>query len=653
MIRPNPFLAIAAASLLAASSAHATTEPCNETFDSTFELIQQAIFDRNGCNSITCHSAASRAGGLDLSAAASYDNLVDAAVESVALRANVKRVFPAKKEDSLLWINLAAATLPDQWQAPLRSMPVGGLPPITLDELEVIRLWIESGAPQAGVVEGTGELLDACLPPPEPLETKPLAPPVAGTGVQLRAPTQIIPPHSESEVCFITPYDVTDQVPAMFRGEGDTFRYKRIEARQDPLSHHAVLVNYFGDTPLESPSWGPFICGGGERHGESCDPSNAAACGEGLCGSTPRPSVGCFGFGPGNAGIGLGNESLFNTMATGLGATTGVYAEAPLKGILVWNSHAFNVNDVDGKLDIWVNLEFAPPAEQEHQLRRFTVIDAMFGLDIPPYETREICGHHAISADARVIELSSHNHKRGVRFQTFEGAFRCQGGDNDGAPCSPITDDDDLGAPDLCAGAPCAARMPPGAGDCNGDLEVRVDEIVTGIGIALDLIPIVRCERADANGNGSVAVNEIVLAVRALLEPTLRDVAESTLYTSLSYADPAVTRFDPPLQLGDARSVDDERTFTFCGLYENGALDPATVKRQSTSPESVGGFPGGPCRTPVACAEGAVGRACSTDTDCDSSPGAGDGDCDACAVGFGTTTDDEMFILLGASFTEE
>ena len=37
---------------------------------------------------------------------------------------------------------------------------------------------------------------------------------------------------------------------------------------------------------------------------------------------------------------------------------------------------------------------------------------------------------------------------------------------------------------------------------------------------------------------------------------------------------------------------------------------------------------------------------------CDTVPGAGDGECDACPVAFGTTTEDEMFILLGAYFTQ-
>jgi len=638
-----------ASSLACLSSAHAGE--CSESFDSTFDLIRVAIFERNGCTSVTCHTSADAAGGLDLTEDAAFADLVDARVESVAVGASVRRVVPGKKENSLLWLNLAAASLPSTWQAPLRPMPLGGLPPLSIDELEVVRLWIEGGAPENGVVAGTADLLDACLPPPRPLETKPLDPPPPGTGVQLKAPMQMLPPRTENETCFISYYDVTDQVPERFRGPGgDTFRYRRIEARQDPLSHHAVVVNYTGTTPLHSPVWGAFTCGGGDDHGAPCDPSDPGACGDGVCGSTPMESVGCFGFGPGDASIGFGNESLFNTMAAGLGSVSGIYAEAPLEGILVWNSHAFNITEEAGKLDIWVNLEFAPPEEQVHELVRFTVIDRMFSLDVPPFGAQELCGHHVVSPRTRIIELSSHNHHRGVRFQTFEGAFRCRGGSNDGAACSPMNDDR-LGAPDLCAGAPCTALVPPAAGDCNGDLVVRVEELVSAVGVALSGNR-TRCLRADADDNGVVTIAELITAVRALLEPKLRDPVESTLYTNIFYADPAVVAFDPPKRLGGPNSVNEERTLTYCGLFENGVIDAASLKRRSLAPPAIGGFPGGPCARPVACVEGRIGAPCSVDADCDSAVGEGDGFCDACPVQFGTTTDDEMFILLGASYEE-
>lgn len=639
-------------------SASRTARACEAEYASTYDLIQTAIFDRHGCTSAYCHDAAA-AGGLNLSPGVSYDALVDAPVSSIAAKPPLVRVYPAKKENSLLWLNLAAATVPEQWTAPLRPMPQGGLPPLSLDELEVVQRWIEAGAPRDGVVEGTGEILDACLPPPEPLQIKPLDPPAPGTGVQLRAPRQTLPPRSEREVCFITYYDVTDQVPEQFRGANGTFRYKRIDARQDPLSHHAVVIPYTGNTPIDDPVWGPYTCGGGARDGQPCNPLDLAACGgDGVCHSLPQGAVGCIGFGPGDASIGVGNDSLFNTMAAGLGGVAGIYAEAPLKGMLVWNSHAFNTTDVPGKLDIWVNLEFAAPADQQHALRRFTEVVVQFGLDVPPFETRQLCAHYEVPARSHLLELSSHNHKRGKRFQIWEGRFACAGGPHPGAPCSPYGVDPGLSLVDPCAGTACDAKQPPAAGDCNADLAVSVSELVTGVNIALERAAMATCSRFDLDGNERVTVDELTTGVGALLRPALRDADDSLLYTSLSYADPAVRKFDPPHALAPDVSSAVERTLTYCGLYDNGFADPAEVKRRATSPPTTGGFPGGPCQIPTGCTAGRVGEKCSggspaqRDASCDTANGAGDGECDACTVRFGTTTEDEMFIILGAFYTD-
>jgi hypothetical protein len=413
-----------------------------------------------------------------------------------------------------------------------------------------------------------------------------------------------------------------------------------------------------GGTPLKDPVWGPYTCGGGARDGEACDPADLGSCGtDGVCHSEPRIAVGCIGFGPGDASIGVGNDSLFNTMAAGLGSVDGIYAEAPLKGMLVWNSHAFNTTDKPGKLDIWVNLQFAEPAEQRHELERFTDIFPQFGLEVPAFATRQICAHYPIPGGAHLLELSSHNHKRGKRFEVWEGRFACVGGRNDGAPCSPNGPDPGLSLADPCAGAPCRAPQPPAAGDCNADLRVSVNELVTGLNIALDAVPLDSCPRFDVDADERVAVDELVIGVGALLRPQERDPDASLLYTSLSYADPAVTKFDPPHVLAPKFATEAARTLTYCGLYDNGFLNPEEVKRRATSPLALGGF-GGPCQIPTGCVAGRVGESCAgaSETErhasCDSTAGAGDGECDACTVRFGTTTEDEMFILLGAYYAD-
>jgi len=135
--------------------------------------------------------------------------------------------------------------------------------------------------------------------------------------------------HSEREGCFVTYYDLTGKIPDRFLGaNGDTFFYKRIEARQDPLSHHAVVIPYHGTAEIHDTVWGGYTCGGGAKNGDACEPTDLDSCGaEGVCGSEFKPAVACIGYGPGDASIGVGNDSLFNTMAAGLGSVDGIYAE--------------------------------------------------------------------------------------------------------------------------------------------------------------------------------------------------------------------------------------------------------------------------------------------------------------------------------------
>ena len=626
-----------------------TAEECQEHYDSTFAALEHVVFEQHGCTSVTCHSGAAPAGGLDLSPGVAYDNLVDVAPQSVSLEQHpgLARVVPGNKKRSLLWLNVASAAQPAIWQAPLRPMPLGGLPPLSTDELALVQLWIENGATRDGVVPGTGELVHACLPPLEPLKTEPLRPPPPGVGVQMRAPRQVLPPKTERETCFVSYYDFTDQVPAEFRGPGgDTFRYKRVDARQDPLSHHAVVFVYQGATPITSPVWGPFTCKGGAQDGQPCVPTDLAACGaDAICSSPPVQAVACIGYGPGDAGIGTGEESLFSTMGSSIDGNEGIFEEAPLKGTLVWNSHAFNITDTPAPLDMWINFEFAAPQEQVRPLERFVDVTAIAKMMVPPFGTEEVCHRHTFDSGTRVLELASHTHWRGKRFRVFEGDFSCQGGPHAGDACSPFGPDPGLPSPDLCAGFPCASKQPPRAGDCDGDLTVSIDELVAAVNVALETQAPDSCVRADADDNGAVTVDELITAVDAALSPALRDADASLLYTSLTYADPLILTFDPPKLMGGAHTMPVERTVTYCALYDNGFAHPEDVKRNSRVPTN-----GRPC-APTNCAEGAVGQACSSDAQCDSSQGAGDGACDACPVGFGITTDDEMFVLAGSYVT--
>jgi pectate lyase len=55
-------------------------------------------------------------------------------------------------------------------------------------------------------------------------------------------------------------------------------------------------------------------------------------------------------------------------------------------------------------------------------------------------------------------------------------------------------------------------------GDCNGDDCVAVNELITGVNIALDHSPLSSCPSFDADGSGRIEINELVKGVNNLLE---------------------------------------------------------------------------------------------------------------------------------------
>ena len=556
-------------------------------FATTADLIQHAIFENHSCTADACHGSA-QSGGLDLTADA-VDHLVD--VPSTLDPAR-KRIEPGDPQHSLLFLKLAAKTLPDQY--PAAELGVGvpmpqALPALSQDELEAVRLWIYGGAPRTGTVKGVGDLLHGCTPEPQPIRIKPLDPPPAGEGVQLHMPPWTVDAHSEHEVCFASYYDVSALVPAEMRGpNGDTFCYNVEHLRQDPLSHHLIVNLYIGAYPPDDPGWGGFHCTGGPRQGEACAPTELGACGAGgECATTPIIRVGCDGVGPPDMGR---NAAQFagaqQTNATN-SFPDGAYRCVPLKGMIMWNSHAFNLTDRPGKLEAWLNFFFAKPADRLYAAAGIFNVSAIFKMVVPACQQQEVCNFNVLPQDANLFELTSHNHQRGKRWRTFRGEFSCQG--EAGPAGNPV---------------PCDPFSPT---QCS---------------------PGVACTDADGS-----------------------DPMERLLYTNFVYNDPVQLRFNPPLVFAGKRQ---QRTLTYCSLYDNGFTDPATMKRQSTSPLTP--FGTSTCSTPTTCYAGKVCQPCSGGTpearnrSCDSSDGAGDGMCDGCTLAGGVTTEDEMFLLLGSYY---
>jgi hypothetical protein len=127
---------------------------CSPTvfFDGTYDRIQRQIFDQ-GCALSGCHDSQSQTGDLILETGSSYTSLVDHAPQSPgAIAAGWLRVdgANASAENSFLFHKLTGDL--DGTQG--ARMPLTGG---RLDDhlVEIVRLWIEDGAPATGWVAGT------------------------------------------------------------------------------------------------------------------------------------------------------------------------------------------------------------------------------------------------------------------------------------------------------------------------------------------------------------------------------------------------------------------------------------------------------------------------------------------------------------------
>ena len=106
-----------------------------------FEQIQREVFDVH-CLSAGCHDVASQEAGLVLDAGVSYEDLVDVApTNAVAGAQGLLRVTPGDPEQSYLLVKLV-----NPGPALGSRMPLGQ-PPLTADEIDLVRSWILDGAP--------------------------------------------------------------------------------------------------------------------------------------------------------------------------------------------------------------------------------------------------------------------------------------------------------------------------------------------------------------------------------------------------------------------------------------------------------------------------------------------------------------------------
>lgn len=424
------------------SNTCAVTSGCSgESFDSTYEGIQAKIFDAYSCSESSCHG--SNSGRVNLTDGNSYAAIFN----QPANQSSLKLIEPGDQDLSFLYRKIAAKTLGGDYATGLPGSP---MPPtsstVAADPLDALRKWIRGGAPEDGVIEGTAELLDACLPEATPLKVVPLDPPAPGVGVQFYAPPWSLPSGSEREVCYTTCYDVSDQVPAEnktpcpdnYGGSSKTcFKWDSSVILQDAQSHHVITTMYTGASDWTDPKWGAWTCHGGDLAGTSCDPDPAqdevsASLGGGDCGSrsacssTVVDSVACTGYGP--------DDYTFSVLGGGSATTTrfggtqesrqevtmpdGVHSTLPEQACIVWNSHAFNLTDTDTTMEAYYNFSFAEPTDEDPMVAIFDA-DTIFAMNVPAFQKQEVCGTFVLPPNSYLFELSSHAHRHLEKFRIW------------------------------------------------------------------------------------------------------------------------------------------------------------------------------------------------------------------------------------------
>src|SRR5215468_6171464 len=91
------------------------------------------------------------------------------------------------------------------------------------------------------------------------------------------------------------------------------------------------------------------------------------------------------------------------------------------------------------------------------------------------------------------------------------------------------------------AAAPVSGAAVGCVGDCDGDDRVTIDEIVTGVNVALGSLSLDRCRSFDCDGNGEVTVDCLIRAVIGALNGCAPPVTASSTPAATATLTPTVT----------------------------------------------------------------------------------------------------------------
>lgn len=358
----NPLLFASVSVLLFSCRNEATVQVPDQLNQPTFDVIQTTIFSQQ-CASSGCHNSVSKSGGLDLSAGASFPNLVGARPSNTFAQLDgLLRVHPAKAESSFLFLKLEGNLKGGYGE----RMPLGSSVPMSSNRREFIRQWIAAGAPRDGVVADVRLLKD---PISERDEFMPLPPPQ--NGVQLHVRPFAIDPGREREIF------VFERISAQ-----ETLYVSKVEIKMREGSHHFILYKYAG-TDLGV--------------GQVRD----------LEGSLPQEM------------FRIGREYTIGSQTPLLSyelPSNVVIPLSPSQGFDL-NTHYVNKGTEVATGEVYINLHTVPRTDSTKIAR--PIFDNYVGFRLPPQQRTTVTRTTTVSTPAKIFMLSSHTHKRGESFKIF------------------------------------------------------------------------------------------------------------------------------------------------------------------------------------------------------------------------------------------
>jgi hypothetical protein len=339
---------------------------------SSFTRLQSQVF-MTSCAFAACHAAENTSGsGLVLTGSGAYASLVDVAPrQTVARTDGLRLVRPGKPDSSLLWHKVNGFTGGHHAHDYGAPMPWSG-PPLPSGQVEFIRQWIAAGA-SATSDDVNPALLTSTA---ELAPYTPLAAPAVG--FQVKLPGFDVPAGKEREIFRYTAVGNTAEAWV-----------NRIQTRMRTGSHHFVLYTFAGNTPaLAIPS------------------ANAVR--------DLKDSAGNLDFA---TLIAMPFHVFFSGTQTPEGDYTfppGVAIRLPANAMLDVNSHYVNSTGFVTRGEAEANLHTVPASSVQFEAQALNLVNS--NLTLPAGRDTTIRRTFTFSKLTRIVMLTSHMHKRGLKF---------------------------------------------------------------------------------------------------------------------------------------------------------------------------------------------------------------------------------------------